>query len=60
MCLPECCLDEGSVKQAEGGVQCFAEVSVVVVVDVPGVNDNADPELAVPPIRMREVRVVAG
>jgi hypothetical protein len=53
-------LDAPGVKQAESGIQCFAEVSVVVVVDVPGMQDDADPELAVRAARMRKAGVVAG
>jgi hypothetical protein len=58
-CL-ECCLDGGGVEQAEGDVQGFAETSVVVVVDVPRVHHDADPELAVLSARMQEAGVAAG
>jgi hypothetical protein len=53
-------LDAGSVEQAEGNVQGFAEASVVVVVDVPCVHDDADLEPAVLFARIREASVVAG
>src|ERR1017187_3742615 len=53
-------LDAGGVEQPEGNVQGFAEASVVVVVDVPRLYDDADPEPAVPPARIREPGVVAG
>lgn len=53
-------LDARGVKQAEGGIQRFAEVSVVIVVDVAGMQDDADPELAVRATRMQKAGVVAG
>lgn len=41
-------LGAGGVEEPEGGIEWFAEASVVVVVDVPGVDDDADPRAAVP------------
>jgi hypothetical protein len=38
----------------------LAEASVVVVVDVPGVDDDADPQVAVPVAGIGEAGVVAG
>lgn len=37
-------LDAGGVEQPEGDVQGFAEAPVVVVINVPGVHYEADPE----------------
>jgi hypothetical protein len=52
-------LEAGGIEQAEGNVQGFAEASIGVVVDVPGMHDDADPEPAVLPARIREAGVVA-
>ena len=60
LCHFERRLDAGGVKKAERNVQGFAEASVVVVVDVPRMHDDADPEPAVPPARILEAGVVAG
>jgi hypothetical protein len=49
--------DARGVEQPERGIECRAEISVAVVVDVPGVQDDADPELAVRAARMREAGV---
>jgi hypothetical protein len=53
-------LGAGGVKEPEGGIECFTEASVVVVVDVPGVDDDADPQVAVPVAGIEEASVVAG
>jgi hypothetical protein len=53
-------LDARGIEQPEGGIQRFAEVSVDVVVYVPVVQDDANPELAVSADRMRQAGVVAG
>ena len=57
--LPERRLHLRGVEQAERDVQCFAEVSVIVIVDVARVHDDTDPELAVLPGMLLEARVVA-
>ena len=59
-CRLQRCLGARGVEQPEGGIECFAEVSVVIVVDVPGAQDDADSELAVRAGRMREAGVVGG
>lgn len=56
----ECHLGAGGVEQPEGGIECFAEASVVIVVNVPGVDDDADPETAILVARMGQAGVVAG
>lgn len=59
-CDLRCCLGAWGVELPEGGIECFAEVPVVIVVDVPGVQDDAESELAVHAGRMREAGVIAG
>jgi hypothetical protein len=51
--------DAEGVEQTEGDVQGFAERSVVVVTNVPGVHYDTDSEPAVTPARIREAGVVA-
>ncbi|HZR50964.1 MAG TPA: hypothetical protein VFB06_15785 [Streptosporangiaceae bacterium] len=48
------------MKQPEGGIESFAGASVVIVVDVPYVDDDADPEAAILVAGMGEAGVVAG
>src|ERR1700733_14294484 len=53
-------LDARGVEQPEGGIECLTEVSVVVVVDVPGGQEDADPQLGGRTARMRKAGVVPG
>jgi hypothetical protein len=48
------------VKQAECDIQCLAEASVGVVVDVSCVGDDADPQLPLRSAVVREAGVVIG
>ena len=53
-------LGAGGVKQPESGIERFAEASVVIIVDVPDVDDEADSEAAIPVAGMGAADVVAG
>ena len=57
-CGAERLLHAGGVEQAEGDIERFAEASVAIVLDFPGVHDDADPELVVPAAGAREAGVV--